>query len=149
MDLLREAPAPAGEFIGFMLDDARYGFDMHRVREIRSYETPTRMAGMPAFVKGVLNLRGALVPILDLRPLLSLAQRDDDSRSVVIVLDAHGRSVGAMVDSVSEVVEAAWPGAAAQAGALVAGVTRAEGRGMVLLDIDALMQRSECAACSA
>jgi hypothetical protein len=88
-------------------------------------------------------------PILVWRPRLRLALRYDDARWVVTVPDAPGRWVGVMAYSVAGVVDAAGPGAAAPAGALVAGVTRAEGRGMVLLDIDALMQYSECAACNA
>src|SRR5512133_3058079 len=92
------------EFLAFKLGTEEYGIDILRVQEIRSYEQPTRMANAPAFVKGVINLRGVIVPILDLRMKFNLEQVRYDSFTVVIVLDIGARIVGMVVDGVSDVI---------------------------------------------
>ncbi|NDP38416.1 MAG: chemotaxis protein CheW [Rhodoferax sp.] len=92
------------EFLAFKLGSEEYGIDILRVQEIRSYEPPTRMANAPAFVKGVINLRGVIVPILDLRMKFNLEQVRYDSFTVVIVLDIGARVVGMVVDGVSDVI---------------------------------------------
>jgi len=92
------------EFLAFKLGTEEYGIDILRVQEIRSYEQPTRMANAPAFVKGVINLRGVIVPILDLRMKFNLEQVRYDSFTVVIVLDIGARVVGMVVDGVSDVI---------------------------------------------
>ena len=97
--------AQGGEFLTFRLGDEEYGIDILRVQEIRSYEQPTRIANSPAFVKGVVNLRGVIVPIIDLRLKLNCAQVEYNSFTVVVVLNVRGRVVGAVVDSVSDVLE--------------------------------------------
>ena len=88
------AAGPAGEFLTFRLGDEEYGIDILRVQEIRSYEPPTRIANAPPFVKGVVNLRGVIVPIIELNGF-----------TVVVVLNVRGRVVGTVVDSVSDVME--------------------------------------------
>ncbi|MEO5732291.1 MAG: chemotaxis protein CheW [Rubrivivax sp.] len=95
----------AGEFLTFRLGAEEYGIDILRVQEIRSYEQPTRIANAPAFIKGVVNLRGVIVPIIDLRLKLSCEQVDYNDFTVVVVLNVRGRVVGAVVDSVSDVLE--------------------------------------------
>jgi len=97
------APMPK-EFLSFRLGDEEYGIDILRVQEIRSYETPTRIANAPAFIKGVVNLRGVIVPIVDLRLKLVCASADYTDTTVVIVLNVHGRVIGMVVDSVSDVL---------------------------------------------
>ncbi|MBX3602934.1 MAG: chemotaxis protein CheW [Rubrivivax sp.] len=94
-----------GEFLTFRLGDEEYGIDILRVQEIRSYEPPTRIANAPAFIKGVVNLRGVIVPIIDLRVKLGCAQVEYNAFTVVVVLNVRGRVVGAVVDSVSDVLE--------------------------------------------
>ncbi len=94
-----------GEFLTFKLGDEEYGIDILRVQEIRSYEQPTRIANAPVFVKGVVNLRGVIVPIIDLRLKLGCASAACNSFTVVVVLNVKGRVVGAVVDSVSDVLE--------------------------------------------
>ncbi|WP_298831745.1 chemotaxis protein CheW [uncultured Piscinibacter sp.] len=94
-----------GEFLTFRLGDEEYGIDILRVQEIRSYEPPTRIANAPAFIKGVVNLRGVIVPIVDLRMKLGCASAEYNAFTVVIVLNVRGRVVGAVVDSVSDVLE--------------------------------------------
>jgi purine-binding chemotaxis protein CheW len=75
------------------------------VQEIRSYEPPTRIANAPSFIKGVVNLRGVIVPIIDLRLKLGCDTAEYNGFTVVIVLNVRGRVVGAVVDSVSDVLE--------------------------------------------
>ena len=97
--------AAHGEYLTFRLGDEEYGIDILRVQEIRSYEPPTRIANAPAFLKGVVNLRGVIVPIVDLRLKLGCERADIDGFTVVIVLNVRGRVVGAVVDAVSDVLE--------------------------------------------
>lgn len=92
------------EFLAFKLGDEEYGMDILRVQEIRSYEEPTRMANMPAFIKGVVNLRGVIVPIIDMRVKFNLAQVNYNTFTVVIVLNIGKQVVGMVVDGVSDVI---------------------------------------------
>ena len=95
----------ARECLTFRLGDEEYGIDILKVQEIRGYDSPTRIANAPAFFKGVLNLRGVIVPIIDLRLNLRLEQAAYDAFTVTIILNVAGRVVGAVVDSVSDVIE--------------------------------------------
>src|ERR1044071_3409047 len=99
------AAATHGEYLTFRLGGEEYGIDILRVQEIRSYEQPTRIANAPAFLKGVVNLRGVIVPIVDLRLKLGCECAEYNHFTVVIVLNVRGRVVGAVVDSVSDVLE--------------------------------------------
>jgi purine-binding chemotaxis protein CheW len=92
------------EFLAFKLGAEEYGIDILRVQEIRSYEEPTRIANVPPFIKGVVNLRGVIVPIVDMRLKFNLEQATYDSFTVVIVLNVANRIVGMVVDSVSDVI---------------------------------------------
>ncbi len=92
------------EFLAFKLGAEEYGIDILRVQEIRSYEAPTRIANAPAFIKGVVNLRGVIVPIVDMRVKFNLEQVKYDSFTVVIVLNIGSRVVGMVVDAVSDVI---------------------------------------------
>lgn len=98
------ATADAGQYLTLRLGNEEYAIDILRVQEIRSYEEPTRMVNAPVFVKGVINLRGVIVPIVDLRLKLHIDQADYDEFTVVIVLNVHGTVVGAVVDAVSDVI---------------------------------------------
>ena len=93
-----------GEFLTFRLGAEEYGIDILRVQEIRSYEQPTRIANAPSFIKGVVNLRGVIVPIIDLRLKLGCDSAEYNTFTVVVVLNVRGRVVGAVVDSVSDVM---------------------------------------------
>ncbi|MFO1217088.1 MAG: chemotaxis protein CheW [Burkholderiaceae bacterium] len=99
------AGARGGEYLTFRLGDEEYGIDILRVQEIRSYEPPTRIANAPPHIKGVVNLRGVIVPIVDLRLMLGCANAEFNHVTVVVVLNVKGRVVGAVVDSVSDVLE--------------------------------------------
>jgi purine-binding chemotaxis protein CheW len=146
--------ARSGEYLSFRLGAEEYGIEILRVQEIRSYEAPTRIANAPDFIKGVVNLRGVIVPIVDLRIKLGCASADYNGLTVVIVLNVRGRVVGAVVDSVSDVLElgadqlkpapqlasAIDPGVITGIGSVKTGpeATAAE-RMLILMDIEALM----------
>lgn len=92
------------DFLTFTLGDENYAIDILKVKEIRGYENPTKIANAPAFIKGVINLRGDIVPIVDLRIKFNLGKAIYDEFTIVIVLHIHNRIVGVVVDSVSDVV---------------------------------------------
>lgn len=99
------SPVRVQEWLTFRLGHEEYGIDILRVQEIRSYEPPTRIADSPAHVKGVINLRGDIVPILDLRVRFGSGDRCADALTVIIVLNIHEHIVGAVVDAVCDVLE--------------------------------------------
>ena len=146
--------AQSGEFLTFRLGAEEYGIDILRVQEIRSYEAPTRIANVPAFIKGVVNLRGVIVPIIDLRVKLGCERIEYNDFTVVVVLNVRGRVVGAVVDSVSDVLELARddikpaPELSSSIdasyitgiGAIKSGETQ---RMLILMDIEGLMSSAE------
>ena len=95
----------AREYLTFRLDQEEYGIDILKVQEIRGYEPPTRIAHAPAFIKGVVNLRGTIVPIVDMRLKFNCSEVEYNSFTVVIILNLRNRVVGIVVDSVSDVME--------------------------------------------
>lgn len=97
--------AGAREYLTFRLDHEEYGIDILKVQEIRSYEPPTRIANAPNFIKGVVNLRGTIVPIVDMRLKFNCSKAEYNSFTVVIILNLRNRIVGIVVDSVSDVME--------------------------------------------
>jgi purine-binding chemotaxis protein CheW len=101
------AMAAPSEYLSFRLGDEEYGIDILRVQEIRRYEPPTRIANAPSFVLGVVNLRGVIVPIIDLRLQLRCASTAFDDFTVVIVINVRGRIIGCVVDAVSDVLQLA------------------------------------------
>jgi purine-binding chemotaxis protein CheW len=150
----RAAQQMGGEFLTFRLGGEEYGIDILRVQEIRSYEQPTRIANAPGFIKGVVNLRGVIVPIVDLRMKLGCETAEYNALTVVIVLNVKGRVVGAVVDSVSDVLEmdgADIKPAPEMASAVDAGYITGIGnvkqgdvqRMLILMDIEALMASEE------
>ncbi|MDO8283631.1 MAG: chemotaxis protein CheW [Rhodoferax sp.] len=94
----------SGQYLTLRLGDEDYAIDIMRVQEIRSYEEPTRMANSPIFIKGVINLRGVIVPIVDLRMKLNISKVEYNEFTVVIILNVRGSIIGAVVDAVSDVV---------------------------------------------
>ena len=142
--------ASHGEYLTFRLGGEEYGIDILRVQEIRSYEVPTRIANAPAFLKGVVNLRGVIVPIIDLRVKLNCEQAEFSASTVVIVLNIRGRVVGAVVDSVSDVLElsgdtvkAAPPMNAQVDMSYITGIANVGERMLILMDIQALMSADD------
>lgn len=97
--------AGAREYLTFRLDQEEYGIDILKVQEIRGYEPPTRIANVPEFIKGVVNLRGTIVPIVDMRLKFNCSKAEYNDFTVVIILNLGTRIVGIVVDSVSDVME--------------------------------------------
>jgi purine-binding chemotaxis protein CheW len=94
----------SAQYLTLQLGEQEYAIDILSVQEIRSYEEPTHMGNVPSFIKGVVNLRGVIVPIVDLRLRLGLSPVDYNPLTSVIILKVQGIVVGAVVDAVSEVV---------------------------------------------
>jgi purine-binding chemotaxis protein CheW len=93
------------EYLTFRLGGEEYGIDILKVQEIRGYEQPTRIANVPNFIKGVVNLRGVIVPIIDLRLKFNIGKAEYNQFTVTIILNVSQRVIGAVVDSVSDVLE--------------------------------------------
>ena len=140
-----DVPQAASQFLTFRVGAEEYGIDILKVQEIRSYEQPTRIANAPAFVKGVVNLRGVIVPIVDLRLRLG-CESEYNSFTVVIILNVCNRVVGIVVDSVSDVLEMAADdikpppeiGAAIDT-RFVTGLGKVGERMLILLDIEGMV----------
>ncbi|MEQ1515477.1 MAG: chemotaxis protein CheW [Usitatibacteraceae bacterium] len=96
--------AQNNEFLTFTLGKEEYGIDILKVQEIRSYEAVTTIANAPDFIKGIVNLRGTIVPVVDMRIKFRLGDIGYDQFTVVIILNVAGRVVGMVVDSVSDVI---------------------------------------------
>jgi len=99
-----QANGQTSEYLTFHLSEEEYGIDILKVQEIRGYDPVTRIANAPDFIKGVVNLRGNIVPIIDMRIRLSLGEVAYDDMTVVIILNLGNRVVGMVVDSVSDVI---------------------------------------------
>jgi purine-binding chemotaxis protein CheW len=105
MEQFNEGGGAPKEYLTFRLGSEEYGIDILKVQEIRGYDAVTRIAGAPDFLKGVINLRGVIVPIVDLRLKFQLGDVKYDEFTVVIILNVANRIVGTVVDSVSDVLE--------------------------------------------
>ena len=150
---MTEVPSPQkpvaqldGQFLAFRLGAKEYGLDILFLQEIRSYEQPTCIANAPAFLKGVVNLRGVIVPIVDLRLMLGCDSAEYNHFTVMIVLNLRGRVVGAVVDSVSDVIELGGDAirpAPATSGAIdtpyITGIGQVGERTLTLINIETLM----------
>lgn len=99
-----EEELAASEYLTFTLGSEEYAIDILKVQEIRGYEPPTMIANAPPFIKGVINLRGIIVPIVDLRIKFNVSKVEYTPFTVVIILNIAGRVVGCVVDSVSDVI---------------------------------------------
>ena len=140
------------EFLTFTLGREEYAIDILKVQEIRGYDSVTTIANAPAFIKGVINLRGTIVPIVDLRIKFGLGQVEYTPFTVVIILNVAERVVGVVVDSVSDVMALApeqvrpAPDFSAQVGAaFILGLGTVEERMLILVDIEKLILSREMA----
>ncbi|MGD9774042.1 chemotaxis protein CheW [Diaphorobacter sp.] len=144
------AASNAAEYLTFRLGQEEYGIDILRVQEIRSYEQPTRMAHAPEFIKGVIDLRGVIVPIVDLRLKLGCSTADYTDFTVVIILNVGGTVLGAVVDAVADVValpaDSIKPAPQFQSqldSAFVRGIATVGERMLIVVDIESLLSSSE------
>ena len=138
------------EYLTFTLGPEEYAIDILKVQEIRGYDTVTTMVGAPAFIKGVINLRGVIVPIVDLRLKFALGEPTYNAFTVVIILNLSSRVVGIVVDGVSDVISLASNevrpapefGSAVDT-RFVRGLATLEERMIIALDIEQLMLSAE------
>ncbi len=152
MDNSQTHIASSGEFLTFTLGREEYGIDILKVQEIRGYEDPTRIANAPPFIKGVINLRGVIVPIVDLRIKFNLGNPTYDQFTVVIILNIGRRVVGAVVDGVSDVIQlgsddlhpAPEFGSALDT-RYILGLGTIDERMIIVVDIESLMSSQEMA----
>ena len=140
------------EFLAFTLGSEVYGIDILTVQEIRTHEPVTKIANTPDFIKGVINLRGVIVPIVDMRVKFNLDAVDYNQFTVVIILNVCGRVIGMVVDGVSDVVDLSPEQihAAPEFGAsldtrYLQGMATVDGRMVILVDIERLMSASDMA----
>jgi purine-binding chemotaxis protein CheW len=140
------------EFLTFTLGKEEYGIDILKVQEIRGYDAVTTIANTPDFIKGVINLRGIIVPIVDLRIKFKMPVVEYDQFTVVIILNFGSRVVGIVVDSVSDVLTLTSeqirpaPGlSAALDTRYIMGLGTVDARMLILVDIEKLMSSGEMA----
>jgi purine-binding chemotaxis protein CheW len=138
------------EVLVFVLGAEEYGVDILKVQEIRGYEKVTPLPRAPAYLKGVVNLRGTIVPVIDLRIKFGMADPRYDSFTVVVILRLAGRVIGVVVDGVSDVVQLGEKDvkAAPHLGSVVdatflAGLATKDDRMILLLDIEKLLSTGE------
>ena len=148
-----QAGAQASEFLTFRLGAEEYGIEILKVQEIRGYEPPTAIANAPPFIKGVINLRGAIVPIVDLRIKFRLGEATYDEFTVVIILNVAARVMGVVVDAVSDVLTLAadkirpTPEFASSIfdTKYITGLGTVDSRMLILVDIEKLMTGADMA----
>jgi len=134
------------EYLAFKLGTEEYGIDILKVQEIRGYEAVTRIANAPEFIKGVINLRGIIIPVVDMRIKFNLGTPTYDQFTVVIILNINGRIVGMVVNSVSDVttltpeqVKPAPEMGTAFSSDYMIGLGTIDERMLILVNIDKLM----------
>ena len=144
------ANAAENEYLTFTLGSEEYGVDILKVQEIRGYDQVTRLPGAPEFVKGAINLRGLIVPVVDMRLKFQLSQATYDDTTVMIVLSVAGRTIGIVVDGVSDVLrlQASQVRAVPDLGSAIdrkflMGLGVVDERMLILLDIERLMTSEE------
>ena len=150
---VRVADVSAGhEFLTFTLGDEEYGVDILKVQEIRGYDTVTKLPDTPDYIKGVINLRGTIVPVVDLRIKFRLGKAQYDSFTVMIILNIAKRVVGMVVDSVSDVIqlgpEQVRPAPEFGGGMesrFITGLGTLEQRMLILVDIEKLLRSQDMA----
>ena len=138
------------EYLAFTLGSEEYGIDILKVQEIRGYEAVTRIANAPEFIKGVINLRGIIIPVVDMRIKFKLGTPTYDQFTVVIILNIAGRVMGMVVDSVSDVttltpdqVKPAPDMGSAFSTDYLIGLGTVDDRMLILVDIDRLRSSAE------
>jgi len=134
------------EYLAFRLGNEEYGIDILKVQEIREYEPTTKLANVPSFILGLSNLRGAIVPIIDMRIKFNLGEANYDHLTVTIILNIGERIVGMVVDSVSDVmaltpeqIRPAPPMGTLMDTDNLIGLGTLEDRMLILVDIEKLM----------
>lgn len=138
------------QLVGFQLGNEEYGIDILKVQEINRVTDITKIPQSPDFVEGVINLRGNIIPIIDLRKRFRMPEREHDRQTRIVVGEIDDRTVGFIVDAVSEVirlplntVEPPPPIVSGEKAEYIKGVGKLEDRLLMLLDIDKILTGSE------
>ena len=138
------------QLVTFRLGNEEYAVDILKVQEINRMKEITRVPNTPAYVEGVINLRGKVIPVVNLRSKFSLDERDNDTQSRIMIMDIQGITMGLVVDGVSEVlripaniVEPTPPMAANISTEFIKGIAKLEDRLIILLDMDMLVGKAE------
>ena len=142
--------SPKKEFLSFKLGQEEYCLDILNVQEIRGYDTVTSIANTPDFIKGVINLRGNIVPIVDMRIKFRLPEVRYDATTIVIILNLNKKMIGIVVDSVSDVIalpldnirEAPRFGSAINT-EFISGMATVDERMLIVVDIQRLMSSDD------
>lgn len=138
------------QLVTFTLGDEEYAVDILKVQEINRMKEITRVPNSPDYVEGVINLRGKVIPVVNLRKKFNLDDKGNDEQSRIMIMDIQGITMGLVVDSVSEVlrvpssiVEPAPPMASSISAEFLKGIAKLEDRLIILLDMDRLLGKPE------
>lgn len=138
------------QLVTLTLGSEEYAVDILKVQEINRMKEITRVPNSPDYVEGVINLRGKVIPVVNLRSKFGLQERDNDDRSRIMIMDIQGITMGLVVDSVSEVlripssiVEPTPPMASNISTEFIKGIAKLEDRLIILLDIDRLLGKPD------
>jgi purine-binding chemotaxis protein CheW len=140
-----------GKFLTFHLANEDYGIEIRYVTEIIGIQKITEVPDMPAFVKGVINLRGKVVPVMDVRTRFSMPPREYDDRTCIIVVDVDEKSVGLVVDKVNEVADIPDkqieppPRTNRESTSYIQGMGKIDNQVKILLDVQKLLYSDELA----
>ena len=149
-DKQHEREGELSQLISFIVGDEEYGLDILRVKEVIRLREITRLPRAPSFVKGIINLRGDVIPIIDLRDRFGLERQEYTSMTRVIVVDVDNKLVGMVVDAASQVVrvpadqiEPPPPIVGGLSAEYIKGVGKLEERLIILLNIDRILSSQE------
>lgn len=138
------------QFVSFLLSGEEYAIDIMRVQEIIRISSITKVPRMPDFVEGVINLRGKVIPVVDLRTRFSLEKQEDDKHSRIVVVEIAGKITGLIVDSVSQVLNISddeidpAPSVGSKVGSeFILGMGKVDERLIILLEIDKILSGQE------
>jgi purine-binding chemotaxis protein CheW len=141
------------QLVGFRLDNEDYAIAITKIQEIILMKPITRIPQVPDFIEGLINLRGSVIPIVNLRKRFGLPPREIDDETRTIVVNVHEKTVGCVVDSVTQVMRISRDqiqppplGVMAVNHQYLAGLVKLDDRLMIILDIDKLFQAEELAA---
>ncbi|MGR3317881.1 MAG: chemotaxis protein CheW [Candidatus Anammoxibacter sp.] len=134
------------KFLTFVLDDEEYGIEILKVREIIGMMAVTPVPQSSPRLKGIINLRGQIIPVFDLRLIFGMVERDHDSETCIIIVDVNGNLVGVIVDTVSEVmsvkedeVEAGSDLEKKVKAQFILGISKVEGKIRILIEIEKVL----------
>lgn len=141
------------QMVVFRLADEEYAVPITQVQEINRMTEVTRVPRTPEYVEGIINLRGRVIPVIDLKKRFGLASRERGAETRIVVVEVRGETVGMVVDAVTEVlhldgsdIEPPPPAATSVDAAYIQGVGKVEDRLLILLDLDEVFVRKEMAS---